>query len=226
MRLQSEQLNELAAALAKAQGEMSAASKDSANPFFKSKYADLSSVWEACRLPLSKNGLSVSQPLGLVGETGEKMALTTLLMHSSGQWVASTMVLPSCPKPQELGSVITYYRRYALAALVGVYQADDDAELAQRGVEKQKQDHSAPVSSLIGEPQPKKKISEEQCAKLDYLLDQIDSPVFEEELAIHLKTLKVTSMYDMSPGQWIGVIKRMEKELEKQKEADGQSGVA
>ncbi len=57
----SPEINELAAALAKAQGEMGGALKDSANPFFKSKYADLSSVWEACRAPLAKYGLSIVQ---------------------------------------------------------------------------------------------------------------------------------------------------------------------
>lgn len=124
----SEQLNELAAALAKAQGAMGGALKDSANPFFKSKYADLESVWSACRKSLAENGLSVVQ--GVSGtETG--VTVTTTLLHSSGQWMRDTLPLqPKDMGPQGIGSAITYGRRYALAAMVGVYQTDDDAEAA------------------------------------------------------------------------------------------------
>lgn len=124
----SEQINELAAALAKAQGVMGGALKDSANPFFKSKYADLESVWQACRKALSENGLAVIQTV----TTNEQATIvTTMLAHSSGQWVRDSLPLP--PKdmtPQGIGSCISYARRYALAAAVGVYQTDDDAEAA------------------------------------------------------------------------------------------------
>ena len=120
----SEAINDLAAALAKAQSQMTGAIKDSANPFFKSKYADLASVWEACRKPLSDNGLSVTQMVNGAN-------LDTLLMHASGQWVSSTAVLaPVKNDPQGMGSCISYMRRYCLAAIVGVFQQDDDAESA------------------------------------------------------------------------------------------------
>ena len=116
---------ELAAALAKAQGQMSGASKDSSNPFFKSKYADLHSVWEACRKPLSENGLAVVQ-------LPNRDVLTTVLMHESGEYISSEIpILAKDNSPQALGSAISYARRYALAAIVGVYQVDDDAEAAQ-----------------------------------------------------------------------------------------------
>jgi hypothetical protein len=124
----SEQINELATALAKAQGVMGGALKDSANPFFKSKYADLESVWQACRKALSENGLAVIQTV----TTNESVTIvTTMLAHSSGQWVRDSLPIP--PKemtPQGIGSCISYARRYALAAAVGVYQTDDDAEAA------------------------------------------------------------------------------------------------
>ena len=124
----SEQINDLAAALAKAQGAMSGALKDSSNPFFKSKYADLESVWSACRKQLADNALSVIQTTSAV-ENG--VAVTTMLAHASGQWVRDTLMLyPKDVSPQGMGSAITYGRRYALAALVGVYQTDDDAEAA------------------------------------------------------------------------------------------------
>lgn len=129
MTIQSENINELMAALAKAQSEMSHAVKDSNNPYFKSKYADLPSVWEACRGPLTRNGLAVTQTLS---HDGERTILNTILGHSSGQWIRSAMVLPvQKPGPQEIGSCITYCRRYSLAAIVGMCQDDDDGEAAQ-----------------------------------------------------------------------------------------------
>jgi len=124
----SQELNHLAEALAKAQGSMGGAVKDSANPFFKSKYADLESVWNACRKALAENGLAVVQSTSGV-EGG--VAVTTTLLHSSGQWMRDTLALhPKEMTPQGIGSAITYGRRYALAAMVGVYQTDDDAEAA------------------------------------------------------------------------------------------------
>lgn len=126
---QSSSIAALAAALAKAQAEMSGAAKDSANPYFKSKYADLESVWSACRKPLTDNGLSViqtSQP------TKHGLMLVTTLAHSSGEWIRGYMpILAKDATAQSQGSGITYARRYALAAIVGVYQTDDDAEAAQ-----------------------------------------------------------------------------------------------
>jgi hypothetical protein len=123
---QSEQINELITALAKAQGQMKAAIKDSTNPHFKSKYADLASVWDACRDPLSNNGLAVTQTVTC---DTDKQVLITMLGHSSGQWIRSNMVLPiQKGGPQELGSCLSYCRRYSLAAMVGVFQDDDDGE--------------------------------------------------------------------------------------------------
>jgi len=84
MNDQSDQINDLAAALSKAQGEITGALKDSANPFFKSKYADLASCWDACRTQLSKNGLAVIQTTEKV-ETG--VCVVTTLTHASGQWI-------------------------------------------------------------------------------------------------------------------------------------------
>lgn len=123
----SEQIGELAAALAAAQGEMTAASKDATNPHFKSRYATLASVWDAIRGPLSQHGLSVSQVLESA-ENGVGVAVRTLLLHTSGQWIASRYVMPITDKltPQAMGSAITYARRYALSAIVGIAPDDDD----------------------------------------------------------------------------------------------------
>ena len=128
---QSNVIGALAAALSKVQGatEPLLAVKDSSNPFFKSKYADLSSVWDACRVQLAANNLCVIQT---TAEAADGAVLITTLAHSSGEWIRS--VLPIKVKdnsPQAQGSGLTYARRYALAAIVGVSQIDDDAEAAQ-----------------------------------------------------------------------------------------------
>jgi hypothetical protein len=129
MHLQSDTIGELAKALAQAQGEMTPASKDATNPHFKNRYADLASVWDACRAPLSKHGLAVSQ-LTARREDGSVL-LTTLLMHSSGEFVGSYLsAKPSQENPQVIGSILTYLRRYALASIVGVVADDDDGEAA------------------------------------------------------------------------------------------------
>lgn len=126
---QSTTIGALAAALAKAQGEMSNATKDKENPYYESKYADLTSIWAACREPLSKNGLSIIQAFG-INEKG-MLILETTLLHSSGEWKASIIpVVAAKPDVQSLGSAITYLRRYAIASLVGVCPDDDDGERA------------------------------------------------------------------------------------------------
>lgn len=126
-----ENLNELFTALSLAQSEIKGAVKDSTNPYFKSKYANLASVWEAVRVPLTKNGLSIAQ----VFETnGDKLILTTILGHKSGQSLSSHMELPIGQKrdPQTLGSLISYCRRYSLASICSLPSIDDDdAERAQ-----------------------------------------------------------------------------------------------
>ena len=127
--MKSETIGALAAALAKAQSQISGALKDAANPFFKSKYADLESVWQACRKPLTDNGLSVTQTSRY---TSDGLMLVTTLLHTSGEWIAGEMpVLVKDNSPQAQGSGLTYARRYALAAIVGIYQTDDDGEAAQ-----------------------------------------------------------------------------------------------
>lgn len=149
----SESINEIAAALAKAQGEMGGAVKDAANPFFKSKYADLASVWDACRGPLTTHGLSVVQfpkteysgtpePYQWTSKGGETrngvrvvcvVSVITRILHASGQWLedAVSTMLPT-GDPQAVGSAITYLRRYALQSVAGVAPEDDDAEAAHR----------------------------------------------------------------------------------------------
>lgn len=127
----SEQINELATALAKAQAEITGAKKGTENPFFRSKYADLAEVWDVIRGPLSKNGLSVVQFPSVAVQEDARVVVTTVLMHTSGQFISDDLALkPAKDDPQGVGSAITYARRYALAAAVGVAQEDDDGNAA------------------------------------------------------------------------------------------------
>lgn len=127
---QSSTLGNLAAALAAAQAMIRGAVKDSANPFFKSSYADLQSVWDAIRQPLATNGLCVVQSTS-VSATGQLLLVTTLI-HKSGEWISGEYpIVPVKAEPQAYGSALSYGRRYALAAMCGVYQVDDDGEAAQ-----------------------------------------------------------------------------------------------
>lgn len=127
-------INELVTALAKAQGKILPALKDKTNPHLKSKYADLSSIWDACRVPLSENGLAVIQTV----ETRDReLVLITTLAHSSGQWMRGEFpIITTKMDPQGIGSALTYYRRYSLASIAGVSPGDDDAEGAQGNIKR------------------------------------------------------------------------------------------
>ena len=138
---QSENINELAAALAKAQGEMQPVYKDKKVAFdtqkndkVKYKYADLASVWDSCRQPLSAHGIAVVQTM----EPKEGLwVLTTTLVHASGQWMKSMLPINVNAAPTALGSSISYMRRYALCAMVSIAPEDDDGQEASKEYEKQ-----------------------------------------------------------------------------------------
>ncbi len=156
-------LNELADALAKAQGEIMPAPKDANNPYFKSKYASLPAVREAMRKAFADNGLSVVQMPAVrqLGATGEdsvgQLQLRTLLLHSSGQQLdcGTLSADVDMANPQKIGSAITYFRRYALAAISQtVADEDDDANAASQ-------------------KKPKPKLTAKQKAKIDDGLSEI-----------------------------------------------------
>lgn len=124
---QSPTIGALAAALAKAQAAFKPAIKDASNPFFKSKYCDLSGALDAVRDALSVNGLAIVQST----DAGEKMTLHTTLLHASGEWISSTYPITAVKQdPQGIGSAVTYARRYSLMALLGIAAEDDDGEAA------------------------------------------------------------------------------------------------
>jgi hypothetical protein len=125
----SSDLGKLAAALSKAQGEITGASKDAKNPHFGNRYADLASVWEACRSALAKHEIAVVQ---IPTADGAKVTVDTMLIHASGEYVSGALTIQAKDAgPQSIGSAVTYARRYGLSALVGVAPEDDDAEAAE-----------------------------------------------------------------------------------------------
>lgn len=122
--IKSDTIIELGAALSKAQGELSNASKSSANPFFKSKYADLAECINVVRPVFAVHGLSITQMPSY--ESGI-VSVESMLIHSSGEWISSTISAPVGKQDaQGVGSAITYCRRYSLAAIAGIAQEDDD----------------------------------------------------------------------------------------------------
>lgn len=126
----SEQINEIAKALAVAQSVIRAAAKDSVNPHFKNRYADLAAVVEAYRDPFAINGLALTQH---PSADGAKVTVTSCLLHTSGQWMESDLTLTAQQNsPQSVGSAITYARRYAAMGIAGIAPDDDDGNEATR----------------------------------------------------------------------------------------------
>lgn len=128
----SDAIDQLATALSQFQGQMRAVTKTGKNPHLKNRYASLEDCWDAIREPLSLNGLSLAQ----FYSSGSEEKLVTLLTHSSGQWIKGIQTLTQAASnrgindDQARGSALSYARRYALTAMLGLTQTDDDAASA------------------------------------------------------------------------------------------------
>ena len=183
----SESIKNLAFALCKAQEEMGGAVKESKNPFFKSDYADLTSVIKAIKEPFANNGLSYTQfPTNDEGRIG----VVTMLMHESGEYLEHSYTLPTTKAdPQSAGSAITYARRYALQSIAGIPTADDDAE-----------------SAMIRNNQSKTAVvSEDQAAEIKERLAEtnVDVKVFLK----HFKTSSVDEMLAIHYSKAVSALK-------------------
>jgi hypothetical protein len=145
MSNQSEHINELASALSKCQGEITPAIKDSKNPFFKSKYADLNAVLEACVPHFNDNGITVLQPT-IVSEG--KNYVETILMHESGEFISSLTEIKVSKQndAQAEGSGISYARRYGLQSFANLAAVDDDGE---KSIGRESKAVEAPKSSVV-----------------------------------------------------------------------------
>lgn len=147
----SDQINELAAALAKAQGKFTPPVKDKTvrTDKYSYRYSDLANTIDAVRGPLSENGLSYTQVL-----CENPFRLETILMHSSGQWLGSSYQLAQGGTPQQFGSALTYARRYTLNCLLGIAaDDDDDGAEAEKGAKgnKQQPPRPAPPPPVVAE---------------------------------------------------------------------------
>lgn len=217
MNNQSECINELATALSKAQGEMQAAIKDSINPFFKSKYADLGSVWDAARPVLTKNGLCIMQTTDMVGE---KVVMVTTLAHTSGQWMKSFLPLnPSKNDSQGMGAAITYLRRYSLSALVGVVcDDDDDGETAVgRGKSKTLPPIHKKEPECVNSTQIEDKITSQQIQEILTLSKQIDEACRSNMEAYLLKEFQISDYADIPQKSFQVCVRAMKNNIEMQK---------
>jgi len=181
---QTEDIKELVAALAKAQSVLKPAVFNKINPHFRNRYADFTSCMDACRMPLSDNGLAIIQ---FCETLDGKLNLITMLAHTSGQWIRSEFPI-ICAKmdSQGIGSAMTYAKRYSLCGMVGVVadeESDDDAEAAQ-GRYKQ-QEAARPASRPYVKPldipvyQTPKFVSEEQASELRSLLQKCPNDYVE-----------------------------------------------
>jgi len=178
----SEHLDKIAEALSLFQGVMRAVEQDKTNPFFNSKYSDLSAVWIAIRPHLTKNGLSVIQDASTL-EGG--VAISTRLLHSSGQWIECGPVhFPATKKDAHgTGSAITYARRYSLCATLGIIGGDED------------DDGNANVVAIAKESQmpPKSKIEypavdiDGWYAKMDLMFDEGEMRIYVQECSEKMK---------------------------------------
>ena len=204
----SQEINELTGALVKFQGKVNSIAKDSVNPFFKMKYASLTTIWEHIRKPLADAGLSVVQGAEPEMVDGHVVMCTTLF-HTSGQYVTVYMPVRLVKDdPQGLGSAITYTRRYLLSSVLGlVADEDDDGEStkAEKAGEKEKA-KPVPVSyKAIVEKQKEKGYSDENMA------------------FIITKVLNASKLQDLKPEQKVELLTILEEGKHKDADKSGES---
>jgi len=222
---QSENIQDLVAALAKAQAKMQPAKFNKKNPHFKSKYADFTSCMEVCRIPLSENGLAVMQYC----ETHQdKLMLVTMLAHTSGQWIKSLFPLTAGnATSQQIGAAMTYGKRYSLSAMLGIVsdEEDDDGEGERIANEATKVDKSYGNSGSVVQPPAQQitKISNDQLDQIDKLKMKVDKPnltSIAEWMKTSLKIPDVTKLEHITANQAnliIDALNRAIKDMSQQK---------
>lgn len=187
---QTDDIKELVAALAKAQGKFQTAKFNKQNPHFKSKYADLSSIMDACRQPLSENGLMVMQYSEMIGE---KLSLVTMIAHTSGQWIKSYLPLfPARMDSQSIGSCMTYAKRYSLSAMLGIVADEDHEDDGETAVGRGKHVESPKKEAAKKENEPQK-ISTEQLKVLRSLEAKLDDEC-HKSISNWMKSLNIDKL--------------------------------
>jgi len=200
----SQDINELAAALVAAQAEFSAVPKGSNNPFFKSKYAALPDVVASASPVLAKHGLAVTQGISFQrgfsdGADVLHDTLTTSLIHKSGQWIESEMLL-HLPKqdPQGQGSAVTYARRYAYMAILGLVADDDDDGNAASRPKVQTQPKPAPT--------PAKEVDDLTRQLRDKLTAKYGEPIKGKEAVEKILGKSINKLSELSDAEIAGVL--------------------
>ena len=149
----SQEIDKLMPAAVKAWASIEAAVKNSTNPHLKNHYADLSSLMDAIKKPMADNGLAVFQPVSSMEGDLPGAIVETYIMHTSGQWMMSSFSMVSNDrKPQAIGATITYARRYALGAMLGMVSEEDDDGNSGSGTTGPRQ--SAPRPTPQPQPRP------------------------------------------------------------------------
>ena len=193
---QSEDIDSLAAALAEAQGELENITKDRANPFFSSRYADLAGALDEIRPKFAKHGLSIVQiPFNRESQIG----VLTRLLHSSGQWVEGELsIAPAKADAQGAGSVITYLRRYALMAVAGLAPEDDDGEAAVgRDSPKPQQGGMAAVQRAVSPTAVASAAATAARQRVKMLIDQYQAKIVSAPHAHALENVAEDSRLDL-----------------------------
>jgi hypothetical protein len=188
MNLTSESITAIMPAFIKAQAKFKPAVKDATNPQFKSKYVALDGVIDAVAPALRENGIAIMQQTDI---EDARTILVTRLIHESGEWIASRYpVHPVKADPQGEGSALTYARRYALMALVGIAPEDDDGNAAVKAVEKP--------------------ITEAQAATIRDLIEASDS-----DTAKFCQAFGVNTVGEMPSGKYAAAVAALNKKLAK-----------
>ncbi len=167
MLTKSDSIKSISEALLKFHSLVKPVGKTSSNPFFKSKYADIASILEAIKGPLGETGLSFVQfPSGEGG-------LTTVLMHVSGEWIEETFFMkPVDSKPQTYGSMITYMRRYALSAILGIATEEDDDGNAASYLDSFKRGEPFPSDGSKKKGKPTAEVPSDEGAVIDLSVEE------------------------------------------------------
>lgn len=187
----SDSIASIAPSLVKAQAEIKAALKDSTNPHFRSKYADLSSVVDAVKGPLLKYGICFLQG---VHDAVDGVAVETLLLHTSGEWISSTLRIPAVKQDaQGYGSAITYGRRYGLQSMCGVPAEDDDGNAATASQASRITPVAGSLQNLTKEEQEKAK---------EIAADIVDKWTNGKEVAAYEAFYEADLSNEMKLGVW------------------------
>jgi len=183
----SQAVGQLAEALATAQGQFKPIKRESVNPFYKSKYADLSAIIDGTRDALAKNGLAITQTVSV----NDHVTVETMLMHKSGEWIKGSIALkPKADDPQAAGSAITYGRRYSLGAILGVAsEDDDDGNASAKSKPEAKPEERKPQTS-----QPDAPASTQQMNAIFAILTKIG---VMDDFARHEKVSKILGLTDV-----------------------------